>query len=695
MTPSGKGDPNAPALIPGWAKSRTYSLLAGRAFSTHAEFYWRYDPFTGDQWGQVLEYQAKKGRNVIGLSPAGVAKVKVQAWAKWAKFKLGQVPAAKQKVAVGVGIPEVGNYNTTHATFGIGVTSAEKFSSGQWTGAMTAGEWKKYFRGEASANVPAKPGPGYNRLLAHTWGQGFRPGGSGSAVPGPTGPGPRIPKPKPKLTPVKSAFELYPNQWALPIRGRKINTPPEPYGYNLPSDESLEKKKTQKTPKPKLPAFPKTGENLQPVRALGGSTRAKLVKDASGKQYVFKQGGNPGHLREEVAADELYRAIGLDVPRSKLYERAGGPAKLSEFHEGKTLGELEHSDPAAYQAAVKELRKGFVADALLGNWDAIGASGDNVLVTPDGRVLRIDNGGSLRYRAQGKLKSPSQWGNAVGELSSLRNAGINPSTAKIYGGITDDEIKAQIKGVLKRKAAILKAAPPEVKATLEQRLAYLKDWGKPQKPIKVGNWKATPADQFKTFSTTDQADAWAKATYADWKKELTSDEIEAIGNYKGSGYVMINQYTRGADRHGNAVDPQHAPKYVKEAWKHLDSALHKNPLPEPVTVVRYFSLSDVGLTRDQVKLGYDIPDKAYVSTSVNPHWIWSGQRFEIRLPKGTPAGYVKIATSSMQSEYELLLCRDDKRKFRVVEFKDDSHKTIVLELIHPTVHADKKPRATQ
>ena len=225
------------------------------------------------------------------------------------------------------------------------------------------------------------------------------------------------PKPLPKKPPRPAPLPTP----ELPVRNPMEPTPGEPIGDYLPTDEEIAKPPKKPKPpaapkKPALPKFPDTGAQLDTVRTLGGSTGARLVRDPDSERlYVFKQGGNPGHLREENHADELYRAMGIDVPRSKLYERTTGPAKLSEFHEGKTLGELQLSDPAAYQAAVLELRKGFVADALLGNWDVIGMKADNILVLPNGKVLRIDNGGSLRYRAQGcssrRLSSAMQWGN--------------------------------------------------------------------------------------------------------------------------------------------------------------------------------------------------------------------------------------------------------------------------------------------
>ena len=95
MSPSGKGDPNAPPLIPASQKSRTYSLLAGRALTTHAEFFWRYDTWTGESWGDILAYQRTQGRDVIGISVAAVAKVKAQSWAKWESWKQGTLLAGR------------------------------------------------------------------------------------------------------------------------------------------------------------------------------------------------------------------------------------------------------------------------------------------------------------------------------------------------------------------------------------------------------------------------------------------------------------------------------------------------------------------------------------------------------------------------------------------------------------------------
>jgi hypothetical protein len=215
MTPSGKGDPEAPPLIPGWQKSRTRSLLAGKATSSYAEFWWRYDAWTGASWGEVLEYQAKKGRDVFGLSPEGTALVEARALAKWEAWKSRSVsePAptrspsaeAPRKRETQPTANQGGRQPTPAATYGIGTNKPRVGHGGR-----TQEEWNKYFRASASARPPGREaspkakspvsGPLYNRLIKYTWPQSPGAGPTpGSAAPVRTGPGPRKTTPKPSF----------------------------------------------------------------------------------------------------------------------------------------------------------------------------------------------------------------------------------------------------------------------------------------------------------------------------------------------------------------------------------------------------------------------------------------------------------------------------------------------------------------
>jgi SPP1 gp7 family putative phage head morphogenesis protein len=199
--------------------------------------------------------------------------------------------------------------------------------------------------------------------------------------------------------------------------------------------------------------------DLTKVRDLPGSTKPIQVVDKNGKNWVMKSvaaGIKPDHLKSEGLADELYRRAGLLVPKGGVVQTAEGPVKLTEFLEGgMTLADWKKGKTAKQLEEMHaQIRKGFVADALIANHDVAGLSFDNIFVVGD-KAYRIDNGGSLKYRAQGALKS--NFAGKVLELDTLRDKALNAQTAAIFDKITDDQINDQIRDLLGRKAAILAA----------------------------------------------------------------------------------------------------------------------------------------------------------------------------------------------------------------------------------------------
>lgn len=223
------------------------------------------------------------------------------------------------------------------------------------------------------------------------------------------------------------------------------------------------------------PAFPTSLDQVETERRLGGSTGAELVRDKqTGARYVLKRGNSAGHLREEFAADRIYQALGIDVPEAVLLD-GQKPTKLARFIEGQNLGDFLQSGTGPDRAAVlAQVKEAFVADAFLGNWDVAGLGLDNILVDRKGKAWRIDNGGSLRFRAQGARKTPDQWGPVVTELDTLRDPSINPQTAKIFGDLTEADIQQQIEKLLSAEKAILAAAPVDLRKDLAARLQSLR-----------------------------------------------------------------------------------------------------------------------------------------------------------------------------------------------------------------------------
>jgi SPP1 gp7 family putative phage head morphogenesis protein len=213
--------------------------------------------------------------------------------------------------------------------------------------------------------------------------------------------------------------------------------------------------------------------NVTYIKTLPGSTAPQLVKDANGKLWKMKQ-GNADLLNNEHDADNVYKALGVDVPESHIVEHDGKTYKFNEYLEGaQTLKEWEHdAPPGAAELMHQAVSLDFVADALLANWDVVGLQKDNIMVK-DGKPYRVDNGGALKYRAQGTPKG-STFGSTVGELSTLRNANVNYSAASVFKGVTADGIKAGIKDVLSKKAEVLAAIKdPTTKTIVEKRIEYL------------------------------------------------------------------------------------------------------------------------------------------------------------------------------------------------------------------------------
>jgi hypothetical protein len=245
-----------------------------------------------------------------------------------------------------------------------------------------------------------------------------------------------------------------------------------------------------------FPTVDRLGE-LEEVRSLGGSTGAKLVRDPkTGEHYVMKRGKDAGHLREEVLADGLYKKMGANVPDFMLYEDAdGGPVKLSKYiDDTRTLRDVMRNGSAAEIAAVRaQLQKHFAADALLANWDVIGLEMDNILVDGDGQVWRVDNGSSLRRRAQGAVKDFDEY---PMELWTMRDPKMAAEAAKIFGDVDYYDLIDQIEDIVRHKKALVEMMPDDLRGVFEKRMSNFADVGAIGRIFKDDGWISSYTDGF-------------------------------------------------------------------------------------------------------------------------------------------------------------------------------------------------------
>jgi len=221
--------------------------------------------------------------------------------------------------------------------------------------------------------------------------------------------------------------------------------------------------------------FPKI-QDIKMVKDLGGSTGAYLVKDSvSNNLFVLKKGMHPKQAEEEYLANKIYAILNVDVPKTELYKTQNGDVFI--LHE--YISNVEVANKVLTDDLIKQISKDFVADSLLANWDAY--QNDNILVNlDDGKAYRIDNGGAMRYRARGGVKT--SFNGSVSELQSLRENNTN-----ITKFIDSDEIKKQITEVLKHKDEVLKfITDQELKEIMKARFLFLKGLLGKEKIMKKG-----------------------------------------------------------------------------------------------------------------------------------------------------------------------------------------------------------------
>jgi len=168
------------------------------------------------------------------------------------------------------------------------------------------------------------------------------------------------------------------------------------------------------------------GSDLTHMGPKKGTVPGGIYTDkTTGHSYVVKEYKNPLQAGAEATTNHLYAAAGIPAAESHVVSMGGKIVGASKMYPGITEGTKE-----GVSKVDSELAKGYGVDALTANWDVVGMSHDNIAIK-NGIPIRIDNGGSLAFRAQGGSKNfPAT---EVSELKTLLDPNKNPNTAAIYG----------------------------------------------------------------------------------------------------------------------------------------------------------------------------------------------------------------------------------------------------------------------
>lgn len=178
--------------------------------------------------------------------------------------------------------------------------------------------------------------------------------------------------------------------------------------------------------------------SLRRVGGQRGSNPAGLFEAADGRRYYVKTLESAALARNEYLAAALYQLAGAPTLR---YVPAVRPHEVATEWVVLDKTRLAQFDEAERQQA----RHWLGVHAWTANWDAVGLLGDNQGVA-QGRVLTLDLGGALAFRAQGDPKGRA-FGTRVDELDRLRHDADNPAACRLFGDMAAAALRAAIRVV--------------------------------------------------------------------------------------------------------------------------------------------------------------------------------------------------------------------------------------------------------
>ena len=215
-------------------------------------------------------------------------------------------------------------------------------------------------------------------------------------------------------------------------------------------------------------------ERLQ-SREISGASRPFLIRDGN-KSYVFKEekfcpssSDRFNSSRNEVIADNFYRAMGVPVSSTRLYSGGGLEGRASRFIDGSVPYDrwVDTASPTQRRAVHEALAKNSHVDYLVGNMDL---GGNNIVIDRNNIPYRIDNGISLLALMHDTVPRKN-------DLSDLWYAMRYPHTAGYYWNLVSPEYagKDRLVRILRKIRDTdwtpgLKAVPKEYQQFLKKRI---------------------------------------------------------------------------------------------------------------------------------------------------------------------------------------------------------------------------------
>lgn len=458
-------------------------------------------------------------------------------------------------------------------------------------------------------------------------------------------------------------------------------------------------------------------ENTAPAR---GSNKGGFYRGSDGVNRYVKFYDDPTQAASEHLANEIYRELGLESPVSQVFKTADGKlAYASEIFEGgETLSAIKQAKGTRlpFKTDATNAMDGFVGDVLTGNWDAAGLGHDNMMRLANGKLARIDNGGTFLFRAQ-QGRKPTSVLNSITEWDKFLDVKVNPEYAQLAQQAGFDVIasrKAVIKQIdnviaLEKRSggwgSLVDRVAPELPTIdrkaivdmLEARTKLLKAKRlelKKFKPPKPGDWvfKEKPVGGVKPRKGLRVEDLPERDLPVEWKKleggraqegitqaqyrerveksfeKLSTQEKAAITDFTGGGYIDVraSETTAQVSRSGrpgassNAITKGLAklPGTNRTAYRGIGN-LSGDTAPS------FLEHDVIGLGKGNTGATTSLsrsPDVAIDWGSVNKD-PWGGDTINVFYRLNTRTGVAVENISLHRSELEIMVSRNSR--FRV------------------------------
>ena len=161
--------------------------------------------------------------------------------------------------------------------------------------------------------------------------------------------------------------------------------------------------------------------------------------EMGGKKYYVKTPDDEGRAKNEVLTNKLYQMAGAGTRESHLVQIDGKLAVASEWVETNGTGKIDFNN----KKNLPTLQEDYAAHVWLNNRDAIGAGTENpemnIIEDKDGNFKIIDVGGGLDYKGMGGGGKKDFNYDASPEWNKMVDSDINPTMAKVFGGMTDQQ----------------------------------------------------------------------------------------------------------------------------------------------------------------------------------------------------------------------------------------------------------------